>query len=277
MSNYTTALRWVIEQATPGMAGQGISKRIEAACSTIFDFEYPIWTPAYRRVLEKKILMHYFNREIGAETVALWKLWLEERLNLIMPYYNQLYATTVMDYDPLTDTKSEEVYTGLKNRREQADFLGSEHTSTHDAGSTDETTSASSTSDSAGTHDLETITSGHVLNSDLPQANYNNLDYGTDLKEQQTNVNTVESTTDKAKGTSSGRRDVDTSAFGTSDSRSESTNSIGANEDENYKRLRTGNFGSRSFTELMMQYRASLINIDKMVIDELSDLFMTIY
>lgn len=261
MSKYTTQVRWLVEQATPGMVGQNMIDRIIAACPKIFNFDYPIWTPDYRTTLEKKIVMHYFTREIGFETVAIWKLYLAERLGLIMPYYNELYRTTVMDYDPLTDTKSEETFISNKNRTEQADYSGSGHTDRNAASTSDETTNSR--------HESEDIITGHVLDSDLPQANYNNLDYGTDLKESQTNDNLVEST--------DGTRAVKVSNHETLGSTTSSKNSVGSNEDEAYRRLRSGNFGSRSFTELMMQYRASLINIDEMVVNELKDLFMTIY
>ena len=108
MSKYTTQVRWIIEQATSGNDSLPISKRIELACPIIFNFNFPIWNEDYRPILEKKILMHYFNKEIGLETVGLWKFYLEERLNLIMPYYNKLYETTVKDYDYMTDTNSSE-------------------------------------------------------------------------------------------------------------------------------------------------------------------------
>jgi len=53
MAKYTTQIRSIVESGYP-----------------IFDFEYPIFDPAYKGVLEKKILDWYYFREIGFETVG---------------------------------------------------------------------------------------------------------------------------------------------------------------------------------------------------------------
>ena len=65
---------------------------IDASRELIFDFSYPIYDAEHKPELEKKILKHYYTREIGTETVALWKLQLNSTLNDIMPKYNKLYS-----------------------------------------------------------------------------------------------------------------------------------------------------------------------------------------
>lgn len=52
---------------------------------------YPIWNETYRDILNQKILNHYYEDEIGFETVGLFKFYLNNKLNEIMPYYNDLY------------------------------------------------------------------------------------------------------------------------------------------------------------------------------------------
>lgn len=59
-----------------------------------FDFglqEYPIFDEDYRDVLNKKILDHYLMEEIGFETAAAFKHFLNARMNEIMPKYNIMY------------------------------------------------------------------------------------------------------------------------------------------------------------------------------------------
>jgi len=59
-----------------------------------FDFglqDYPIWNETYRNTLNQKILNHYYENEIGFETANLFKFYLNNKLNEIMPYYNNLY------------------------------------------------------------------------------------------------------------------------------------------------------------------------------------------
>ena len=41
--------------------------------------------------LAKKIVNHYYMNEIGFETAPLFRFYLKEKLNEIMPYYNVLY------------------------------------------------------------------------------------------------------------------------------------------------------------------------------------------
>lgn len=106
MSKYTTEVRFVCEMyagLTESTGLSGVDSVIEQARSKIFDFAYPIFDEAYKSVLETKILKHFYTREIGAETVGLWKLWLNTRMNEIMPYYNKLYKSELLDFNPLYD------------------------------------------------------------------------------------------------------------------------------------------------------------------------------
>lgn len=59
-----------------------------------FDFQmtnYPIFDENYRETLNHNILYHYYENEIGFETAPLFRLYLNQRLNEIMPKYNELY------------------------------------------------------------------------------------------------------------------------------------------------------------------------------------------
>ena len=59
-----------------------------------FDFglqDYPIWNETYRETLNKKILNHYYENEIGFETASLFKFYLNNKMSEIMPYYNKMY------------------------------------------------------------------------------------------------------------------------------------------------------------------------------------------
>lgn len=59
-----------------------------------FDFQmtgYPIFDETYRETLNNNILHHYYENEIGFETASLFRFYLNQKLNEIMPYYNELY------------------------------------------------------------------------------------------------------------------------------------------------------------------------------------------
>lgn len=117
MSKYTTQLRFICEQQAGFSESVGytdVSDVISAAMPKIFDFNYPIHDEAHRNDLQTKILKHYYTREIGMETYGLWKLRLDAKLNEIMPYYNEMYAS--LDYlkDPMDDVDYKRVIDGTE-------------------------------------------------------------------------------------------------------------------------------------------------------------------
>lgn len=93
MSKYTTELRYLIQSG--------------------FDLglnDYPIFEESYRSKLNEKILNHYYMREIGFETAGLFKIYLNVKMNEIMPYYNQLYLSAQIEFDPLETYSTNEQY-----------------------------------------------------------------------------------------------------------------------------------------------------------------------
>ena len=107
MSMYTTELRYICESyagLTESAGYNNIENVIKKALPKIFDFDFPIFDEDYRAVIETKIIKHYYTREISEETVGLWKLRLNTKMNEIMPYYNQLYKAWSVVYYPLYDT-----------------------------------------------------------------------------------------------------------------------------------------------------------------------------
>ena len=67
---------------------------IKSLIDNKFDFglqDYPIFDEDYRDHLNDMILKHYYMSEIGFETANLFKQYLNNKMNEIMPYYNTLY------------------------------------------------------------------------------------------------------------------------------------------------------------------------------------------
>lgn len=106
MSKYTTEVRFICESAsglTESTGFDNVEEVLENCVANVFNFPFPIFDENYRKILEKKILRHYYTREIGFETVGLWKLKLSAKLNDIMPYYNQLYQSEIYEFNPFDD------------------------------------------------------------------------------------------------------------------------------------------------------------------------------
>ena len=61
--------------------------------------DYPIFDEMYREELNNKILQHFWYREIGQETPDRFNRMLRRKMFEIMPYYNQLYKSTLLEFD----------------------------------------------------------------------------------------------------------------------------------------------------------------------------------
>ena len=85
-SQHTKELRYFIENG---------------ACLFDPNDKYPIWDENHREELEKKIIEHYYMREIGFETFGAFKFHLNVRMREIMPYYIDIYKTTQYEYNPI--------------------------------------------------------------------------------------------------------------------------------------------------------------------------------
>ena len=223
---------------------------ITAAAPIVFDFDFPIFDENYRLPLERKILKHYYMHEIGEETVGLWKLDLDDTLNRVMPYYNQLYANTLelMGLNPFDDAN-------FWTKRDRKDDTDSNATSNRvDTG----------TAKNVGHNESKSDDEAWSLFQDTPQGALN----GVEDLEYLTNAN---KNTDQAKAQSD----------------SENNNEYRDNSDQkNQAKILSVQdylehvYGKRSYTsyaELLSLWRDTFINNDDMILEELRNLFMLIW
>jgi hypothetical protein len=62
---------------------------------------YPIFDETHRPVLNRKIINHFLNQEIGQETVSMFRHALKRKLDEIMPLYNQQYEISAIKFNQL--------------------------------------------------------------------------------------------------------------------------------------------------------------------------------
>ena len=62
---------------------------------------YPIHDENHRSILNDLIVNHYYNQEIGMETIQLFQFAVMRRMMEIMPLYNMMYKSVAIQYDPL--------------------------------------------------------------------------------------------------------------------------------------------------------------------------------
>lgn len=117
MSKYTTEVRYICENYASLNQSKGyndIETILDNSWDKVFDFPFPMFSEEYREDLCKKILRHYYTREICEETVGLWKLRLNSRMNEIMPYYNKLYNSELISIEPLINTRLSNTRSNIK-------------------------------------------------------------------------------------------------------------------------------------------------------------------
>lgn len=115
MSKYTTEVRFICEEAAGLNSSEGyndVNEIVEKAYPKIFDSSLVFHNEETKSRLLPKILLHYYQREIGFETVGLWKLKLNQKLREILPYYNQLYASEEVEYNPLQNVDNTHTHSG---------------------------------------------------------------------------------------------------------------------------------------------------------------------
>lgn len=82
-----------------------LGKLLDKTNFKLFDFPYAFDDVTYKTQLEQNIIDFFYDYEIGFETPDMFKRKFKARWNRIIPYYNKLYNTTLLDYNPLTNQK----------------------------------------------------------------------------------------------------------------------------------------------------------------------------
>lgn len=279
MSKYTTEMRYICETEAGLSESVGYTKIkdvIAKAIPKIFDFDFPIFDENYRNVLETKILKHYYTREIGLETYGLWKLKLDTKLNEIMPFYNQLYKSALLEFNPLYEVDYSK--TGNRDSSGTRDNTENNSESYDESVDTNESHDESTTNSNDGTLTKGTTTTTTNYFSDTPQGAISNVIDGTYLTNATYNVagntgsdNTSNSGSVDSEVSSKSKNEKDGSRKGSKTSNSNLTDT------ESYLESVRGKMSSKSYSALLMEYRETFINIDMMLIDELSDLFFGLW
>ena len=283
MSKYTTELRFICEtlaERDESVPYSSITNVIEAARPKIFHFPYPIFDQEYKPILETKILKHFYTREIGAETYGLWHLWLNEKMNLIMPFYNKLYLSELLEFDPLKDVD----YTRTGSREgESSGTTTNRQVTDQDTTSrqvTDQDTTDTSTSTTSLDSEVETDGEQWDLISDTPQGSLSGINNNTYLTQagKHTQDDTVTTDSDSTTTSSgSGTNDITVTGSGTNDVITTNNGSTTGETTEEYLERVVGKHSGASYSKLLDEYRATFLRIDEMILEELEPLFMQLW
>ena len=175
---------------------------------------YDLYNNDLKPIFEDKFIKRFYFREIGVETVNRFIINLEQTLNEIMPYYKQLYNTTLLEYDILNNNEVIEEITREIIKADKRLILG--------------------TNTSTG------------MSFDTPITSTNNY-------------------RSKPSFINEGVDNIDTK------------NQSEGNTTENYTRKFKNNQSNVSKQDLIIKQRELIINIDKMILDDLEILFMQVF
>lgn len=295
MSQYTTELRFLVQQ------GYDLGLR-----------DYPIFDESYRNALNKKIVDEYYFREIGQETPERFKHYLNHTMNMIMPYYNQLYKSELLKIDPLStyrDTETMKRDIGTTTAETSTETGKTDSTGKSIAAATAITSQTdssvghgSSTSNVTGTETVDEDSTNNrtenkfSVDSDTPGgliaigdiktntwASSANMAEGT-IGDIATNDRTTTSDTDTT-GTTDQTTTNEIDATSESDQTVTNTGSVEGlttgNRNVNlstvdeYLKSKFGFTGNQS--KMLEAYRKTFLNIDQGIIRELNNLFMGVY
>ena len=280
MSSYTTTLRrlldpeantagysfvkghyvngtWVPAQITKNEVSNGFTlwETGDKAYPLIFDDpDWEGYDPTFRTKLNTAIIDYYWGYEIGSETPAMFKQRLNQKMRLIMPYYNLLFKAeweNFRDFDPNTFYKEKEYQGGTEKKtgeRKQYDHSGSATYGLNQDGSIDNT--------------------GKQYNFDTPQ-NMGSLN--VDSPDHMSSAAVVKNNQGKVY-TQNGKYD---GVNLTDDYTFKADQATDTDTFKNRKDIEKG-YNTSRYTQYK-EYLETLRNIEEMIIDELRDCFMLVY
>ena len=295
MSKYTTEVRFICENFVGLKESKGyknIPEILSKSWDKIFFEPVEIFDPQYKSVLCQKILRNYYTSEIGFETAGLWIFEMNTKLHEIMPYYNMLYKSAMIDFNPLVDTDitkkndNKSITVGHKESR-NSDV---EHNTQQNSIVTEKTEENISnvtenyTENYTSTNNVEKDEKN--LYSDTPQGGITDLEqqkYLTnariiynDEKNELIGENTNQGESNRSVNISGGASTVNDSVEDRTKT-NDLTSEENINTTDDYLEHIAGKSGGKSYSQMIVEYRETLINIDMMVINEFEELFMGLW
>lgn len=232
-------------------------KFIDEGRKVLFDYDYHIFDEAYRPVFETNFIRYFYMREIGFETEGLFKFQLESWLLLNMPYFNKMFESELITFDPLVNSEM----TNESTRTTDKD--GTVNTTTNgDVTSTNNQTANGTKTDDDFSRILEADTPDNRLQL-TTQDGSGVLEYASKITEG--TENNTSNTTNTVNGSNTESSNVTGNTV------------TGVNEIEGYIQTRTGKIGAVSYSKMLMEYRESLVRVEKKMFEEMQQLFMLVY
>lgn len=264
MSKYTVELRYLVESRYP----LGLDK-------------YPIFDEAYRQGLNDKIINHFMFREIAFETPGLFINRLNVRMAEIMPYYNQLYMSELLKFEPLSNFEYTETVSEDENKNRSKDTNQSHRNNVDSSATSNIEGSGDSHGREQTAEENEHKDMGYTYESDTPEQLFTPDDLVQGIYASTAHVDKLQKNDQRSilLQTEAGET---SKSKGTTTSETTDNGTLTADETEKETRLEsiqrkmTGR-NSISGATLLKEFRETMLNIDMLVIGDLNDLFFALY
>lgn len=144
------------------MAKYTIELRDVAKHYPLFSFPYPFYDEKKRKEFEQSFVRHFYFREICCPSVEQFLFYLEDKMNIVFPYYNELMRTAQIEYDVENPYKLTETYTRSIDRQDKMHgvFSGVDQLQRSESGQTDTENETNRNESQTGTGKDVSIDSG---------------------------------------------------------------------------------------------------------------------
>ena len=238
----------------------------------IFDFDYDFYTndETIKYNFEDKFINEYYFNEIGFETIHRFKQRLRTKLNKIMPYYTQLYQT---------ELRSKDIDFMLNKDLTETFIKEFEGTTSNELDNTNSSNTSNTLSETE--NNINDINES-VVNTNVSDFKESNIEMGNaSIELQQGSITNVNNTISENNNITSSKltnnKNVKSDLDNTFNSSLKSNSNEVRKETETNTLTSKGNIGVTSSAELLEKWRKVIINIDDLIINECSDLFIQVY
>lgn len=210
MAAYTMQLREIIEHYSQYDPNMRQKERLKKGIEEMFkEIDYPIFSEEYRETFQENFARHFYFREIGFETEYQFLFRLESWLKLHMPYFNKLFETESIKYDPLTninvvvdqdvsrENNTDNTVTSTGEKTGHVDTTGNSVTDANDSTTNEQETNTKSDSTTDGTSTSDGTSSNENVShseTDGTSSNKNVSHSTTDGNSSNKNVSSGDST-----------------------------------------------------------------------------------
>lgn len=277
MARYTMTIQDILMEICwqDGLENELLTKKeiIDYAMPKLFDFNYPLYDEKLKDEFQRQFINHFYMREIGSETRALFKVRLEDYLVLSYPKWQKLY-NTFEEINPFLnyDVKTERGVDETENTDKKATLDDNEKTKRQI-----DTTENMKSNQKSKTHN-DGLDFSREIDTDTPDDRMElTVNDGVGALDYASNI-----TENRGKSSNDATSDTDVSRETIGNEKSDTDRTL--DRDETEKRLRElnqvlderkyGKIGNLTYTTMYDEFINTFEGINKQMFKEMSYLFM---